>query len=87
MTDDQNAKVLTAVQAASGKWRAAFNRGEEPWEASFQTGLPPGSYCDAASGPHTRDGACPGPSWDVDPDGSARITVQPHGAAGLFVTR
>jgi ketosteroid isomerase-like protein len=50
MTDDQNAKVLTAVQAASGKWRAAFNRGDAAGcaaayeEGAVMTAKPFGSF-------------------------------------------
>lgn len=66
---------------------AAFNRSSEPWVSTFETGMPEGTYCDAAEGPLLDYARCTGRSITVDHAGISSIAVPPMGAAGIHVAR
>ncbi|XP_066288249.1 alpha-amylase-like [Branchiostoma lanceolatum] len=54
---------------------AINNEDEGALEATLQTGLSPGDYCDVISGNHLSDGSCTGKTITVDGDGRARIYI------------
>jgi len=76
--------------AAIGNWTddgvnlIAFSRGSKGWISinnatsaqtrTFDTGLPPGTYCDIIHG-SVSQGSCSGPTITVSPGGMATVTV------------
>jgi alpha-amylase len=59
---------------------AAFNNGSSPKQITVQTGLRPGTYCDAVSG---GDGGCSGTKVVVTGSGRATVTVPSLGALAI----
>ena len=84
-TDVTNWWTNGSSQVAFGrgdKGFVAFNRAGTPLEATFQTSLPAGGYCDVAAG-DPGDGACPGNQ--VGADGKVTATVPANGVFALHV--
>ena len=59
---------------------AAFNNGPSPKQITVQTGLHPGTYCDAVSG---GDSGCAGTKVVVTGSGRATVTVPSLGALAI----
>jgi alpha-amylase len=64
---------------------AVFNRGEALTGQAFRTSLPPGTYCDVASGSRAAGGGCTGAAYDVGPDGTFRASVPPDAVIALHL--
>lgn len=79
---------------SSGTGQIAFSRGNrgfvainntrQPMNASLQTGLPPGAYCNIAAGDFI-EGRCTGPVIAVTAGGRATVNISPHEAAAIHV--
>ncbi|MFJ6378696.1 carbohydrate binding domain-containing protein [Kitasatospora sp. NPDC092039] len=63
----------------------ALNRGGEPITRTFQTSLPPGTYCDVEHGDPTATAGCTGTTYAVDAGGRFTATVGPNDAVALHV--
>ena len=62
----------------------ALNRDEaQPLQASLQTGLAAGTYCDVTTGGLTEDGMCAGRTVTVADDGTAALDVPPMDAVAI----
>ena len=88
-----------AAGAPVSRWQAdapdrvSFSRGDRAFvavnasaaEATFSaaTGLPPGEYCNVASGPMRQDGACDGSTITVEPGGAVQVTVPAMSVAAI----
>lgn len=74
-----------AAFARDGRGFVAFNRdADAPLEATLQTGLAPGTYCDVFGGGGGPDG-CTGAAVVVGEDGTAQVTVPPMAAVAVHV--
>lgn len=67
-----------------GKGFVAINRGGGTLSRTFDTGLPAGTYCNAAAG-ELRDGACTGPKVTVDSAGRVTATVGAVSALAIHI--
>lgn len=81
---------------ADGGDRIAFSRGKSgfvainrsdaaAWNATFQTGLAAGQYCDVISGERRGDGSCSGKTISVDARGYASVGIAAMDALAIHV--
>lgn len=91
-------RKLTAGQPLTHWWddgtnRVAFGRGDKgfvvfnnedaAWQATLQTGLAPGTYCDVVHGAFA-NGACSGPTATVDDAAMIQVTLPAHSASAFY---
>jgi alpha-amylase len=62
---------------------ALFNRGDALTGVTLRTSLPPGTYCDVASGSSSRGDGCTGAAYDVSNEGTVRVTLAPDSVIAL----